>query len=62
MFDHIYVLHQGVVAAEGSFHELRANSPVFAELWRHQEELSRESGIGSRESRAEDEDINDLIK
>jgi ABC-type multidrug transport system fused ATPase/permease subunit len=40
-FDYIYVLHQGRVAAEGSLEDLRAHSPVFRELWRHQEEADR---------------------
>ncbi|ASK28845.1 ABC transporter [Chryseobacterium sp. T16E-39] len=39
-FDYIYVLKQGKVVAEGSFEYLRQNSPVFQELWRHQEEAS----------------------
>jgi ATP-binding cassette, subfamily B, bacterial len=37
-FDYIYVLHQGRIAAEGSFEDLRAHSPIFRDLWRHQEE------------------------
>jgi ATP-binding cassette subfamily B protein len=37
-FDYIYVLHQGRVAAEGSLEDLRAHSPIFRDLWRHQEE------------------------
>ncbi|HEV3326895.1 MAG TPA: ABC transporter ATP-binding protein [Puia sp.] len=40
-FDYIYVLHQGRIAAEGSFESLRDNSPVFQELWRHQKQTSR---------------------
>ncbi|PSL44841.1 ABC-type multidrug transport system fused ATPase/permease subunit [Chitinophaga niastensis] len=36
-FDYIYVLHQGRIVAEGTFHYLRANSPAFQELWKHQE-------------------------
>lgn len=36
-FDYIYVLDQGRIAAEGTFHYLRANSPAFQELWKHQE-------------------------
>jgi ABC-type multidrug transport system fused ATPase/permease subunit len=39
-FDYIYVLHQGRIAAEGSFEDLRAHSPVFRDLWRHQEEAN----------------------
>ncbi|WP_207513848.1 ABC transporter ATP-binding protein [Longitalea luteola] len=37
-FDYIYVLKQGRVVAEGSFTYLRENSPVFQELWKHQQE------------------------
>jgi len=37
-FDYIYVLDGGRVVDEGSFEALRANSPVFQELWKHQEE------------------------
>ncbi|HVI46452.1 MAG TPA: ABC transporter ATP-binding protein [Chitinophaga sp.] len=36
-FDHIYVLQQGRVVAEGNFAYLRNNSPIFQELWKHQE-------------------------
>jgi ATP-binding cassette subfamily B protein len=41
-FDYIYVLHQGRIAAEGSFEDLRAHSPVFRDLWRHQEDANRQ--------------------
>ncbi|MBW8683327.1 ABC transporter ATP-binding protein [Chitinophaga rhizophila] len=37
-FDYVYVLQQGHIVAEGTFEELRENSPVFQELWRHQKE------------------------
>ena len=37
-FDYIYILDQGRVVDEGSFEALRANSPAFQALWRHQEE------------------------
>ena len=37
-FDYVYVLDNGRVADEGTFEYLRANSPVFQELWKHQEE------------------------
>ncbi len=40
-FDYIYVLHQGRIAAEGSLPDLQAQSPLFRELWRHQEEVDR---------------------
>jgi ABC-type multidrug transport system fused ATPase/permease subunit len=36
-FDYIYVLQQGRIVAEGDFATLRQNSPVFQELWKHQE-------------------------
>lgn len=36
-FDYIYVLDQGRIVSEGSFHYLRANSAAFQELWKHQE-------------------------
>jgi ABC-type multidrug transport system fused ATPase/permease subunit len=37
-FDYVYVLQNGRVADEGTFENLRANSPIFQELWKHQEE------------------------
>ncbi len=37
-FDYVYILDQGRVVDEGAFEHLRANSPIFQELWRHQEE------------------------
>ena len=37
-FDYVYILENGCIVDEGSFEELRANSTVFQELWRHQEE------------------------
>jgi ATP-binding cassette subfamily B protein len=42
-FDYIYVLHQGRVVAEGTFNQLRDNSPVFQDLWRHQQDANRQS-------------------
>ncbi|NSL85411.1 ABC transporter ATP-binding protein [Chitinophaga sp. Mgbs1] len=36
-FDYIYVLQRGRVVAEGDFNTLRHHSPVFQELWKHQE-------------------------
>lgn len=36
-FDHIYVLHNGRIVAEGNFLYLRENSRDFQMLWRHQE-------------------------
>ncbi len=37
-FDYIYVMHNGHIVDEGTFEHLRQYSPVFQELWRHQEE------------------------
>ncbi|QHS59402.1 ABC transporter ATP-binding protein [Chitinophaga agri] len=37
-FDYVYVLEQGRIVAEGTFEDLRQNSPVFQELWKHQKE------------------------
>ena len=37
-FDFIYVMDQGRVVDAGSFEDLYANSEVFQELWKHQEE------------------------
>jgi len=37
-FDYIYVLKQGRIAAEGTFTWLREHSPIFQELWKHQED------------------------
>jgi ATP-binding cassette subfamily B protein len=36
-FDYVYVLERGRIVAEGSLPTLRRQSPVFQELWRHQE-------------------------
>lgn len=37
-FDYVYVLDKGRVVDKGTFQELLQGSPVFQELWRHQEE------------------------
>lgn len=37
-FDYVYVLDKGRIVDQGTFQELLQNSPVFQELWRHQEE------------------------
>jgi ABC-type multidrug transport system fused ATPase/permease subunit len=37
-FDHICVMHQGQIIAEGTLDHLRAHSAEFQELWRHQEQ------------------------
>lgn len=39
-FDYIYVLDKGRVAAEGTLESLLENSPLFRELWSHQEEMA----------------------
>lgn len=36
-FDHIYVMEQGRVVAEGSLEYLLQNSPHFTEMWKHQQ-------------------------
>jgi ABC-type multidrug transport system fused ATPase/permease subunit len=38
-FDYVYVLKQGRVVAEGTFTYLREHSPIFQELWKHQEQM-----------------------
>jgi ABC-type multidrug transport system fused ATPase/permease subunit len=37
-FDYVYVLKQGHIVDQGTFAELKSNSSVFRELWKHQEE------------------------
>ena len=37
-FDYVYVLDQGRIVDEGNFEHLREHSPVFQELWRHQQD------------------------
>ena len=37
-FDHVYILESGRVVDQGSFEHLLAESPIFQELWKHQEE------------------------
>lgn len=39
-FDYVYVLRSGRVVDEGTFEQLKTNSSIFKELWRHQEEKS----------------------
>jgi ABC-type multidrug transport system fused ATPase/permease subunit len=41
-FDHIYILHNGRIADEGTFDHLLKNSTVFQELWKHQEDVSEQ--------------------
>ncbi|SKC18471.1 ABC transporter ATP-binding protein [Dyadobacter psychrophilus] len=40
-FDYVYILRDGHLVDEGTFAELRANSAVFQDLWRHQEAMAR---------------------
>lgn len=37
-FDYVYLLQEGRIVDQGTFEHLRANSPRFQEMWRHQEE------------------------
>lgn len=39
-FDYVYVMRAGQIADEGTFADLREHSPIFQELWRHQEKAS----------------------
>jgi ABC-type multidrug transport system fused ATPase/permease subunit len=41
LFDYVYILDGGRIADEGTFELLRLGSPVFQELWRHQEQHPR---------------------
>jgi ABC-type multidrug transport system fused ATPase/permease subunit len=41
MFDYIYVLQQGRIVDEGTFDKLRTSSPIFQEMWRHQESSAK---------------------
>lgn len=45
-FDYVYILRNGYVIDEGTFHDLRENSSVFQDLWKHQQVLEEE---GKRE-------------
>ena len=38
-FDYVYILDKGQVVDQGTFKYLRANSPIFKALWKHQEQL-----------------------
>ena len=40
-FDYIYVLENGSMVAEGKFDDLRQNSESFKSLWKHQEEIRK---------------------
>jgi len=39
-FDYVYILKNGHVVASGTFLDLKKNSAIFNELWRHQEDKS----------------------
>jgi ATP-binding cassette, subfamily B, bacterial len=43
----VYVLKDGRVVAEGTFDELKTNSTIFKELWRHQQEKGVTSQISN---------------
>ncbi|MFN3379966.1 MAG: ABC transporter ATP-binding protein [Runella zeae] len=38
-FDYVYILQNGRIVEEGTFENLRQQSPIFQDLWRHQEKL-----------------------
>lgn len=38
-FDYVYVLREGYIVDEGTFEQLKSNSTVFQELWKHQDNL-----------------------
>jgi len=40
-FDYVYVLKDGRIVDQGTFMELKKSSPVFRDLWKHQEENAR---------------------
>lgn len=42
-FDYVYVMQSGRIVAEGTFAELREHSPLFGELWRHQQTITPQS-------------------
>lgn len=37
-FDYVYILQNGKIVDEGTFEYLKMQSPIFQELWKHQEE------------------------
>ncbi len=47
LFDYVYVLENGRIVDEGTFDSLRLGSPVFQELWRHQEQPARSALVTS---------------
>jgi len=40
-FDYVYILQNGKLVDEGAFEDLKANSHVFQELWKHQEDIKK---------------------
>jgi len=40
-FDYVYVLQNGRIADEGTFESLRQHSPIFKDLWKHQEKATQ---------------------
>jgi ABC-type multidrug transport system fused ATPase/permease subunit len=40
-FDYVYILQNGRLVDEGTFEHLRAQSSIFQELWKHQEEAQK---------------------
>ncbi len=40
-FDYIYILQNGHVIEEGTFTDLKYNSPIFREMWQHQQEQEK---------------------
>lgn len=44
-FDYVYILDKGVVVDKGTFLELRNSSPIFQELWKHQEDIQEEVNL-----------------
>lgn len=41
-FDYVYVLDKGRIVDQGSFEHLKTQSPIFQELWRHQEQKMKD--------------------
>ena len=42
LFDYVYIMDKGRIVDEGKFQDLKATSPIFKELWKHQEEKEAE--------------------
>jgi ATP-binding cassette, subfamily B, bacterial len=39
-FDYVYILEKGKIVDQGTFEYLRHESPIFQELWKHQEDVN----------------------